>query len=376
MIIAGDVKSPVKIRHMIGDVMYDKFVKICKRVNNNKRNFLVLNEAQCKHVPSSPMQALEMFVELGKLLEEYRGERGLVVVGFAETATALGASVATYLGCPYISTTREDFESDLIEFSEDHSHASEQRLVRFNVKQYSHVIFVDDEVTTGNTIEHIMNVLKQTNHSLKVTIASLLNGMSATQLEVWNYRNVDVHFLVALDKSKFTQIADDIVADGHITDLYQLMPDSIEHYVLDDTRKLTDMDLYNSELDAICELICNETTQENICVLGTEECMYPAIILGAFLEEAGKTVVCHSTTRSPIGVVSEETDPEYPLNSGFKLPSCYNRERETYLYNVGRYDKVYIVTDADHDSVGIMQLVLALRIAGNNSITLIHLERW
>ena len=51
---------------------------------------------------------------------------------------------------------------------------------------------------------------------------------------------------------------------------------------------------------------------------GTEEFMYPALYVGAKLEEAGYTVRMHATTRSPIAVSKEE---KYPLHTRYELAS-------------------------------------------------------
>ena len=82
----------------------------------------------------------------------------------------------------------------------------------------------------------------------------------------------------------------------------------------------------------------------SILVLGTEECMYPALKLGAVLEDMGLSyhVRCHATTRSPIGVC---TDENYPITSGYKLNSFYDINRPTYIYNLCEYDTVVVVTD-------------------------------
>ena len=52
---------------------------------------------------------------------------------------------------------------------------------------------------------------------------------------------------------------------------------------------------------------------------------------------------CHSTTRSPITV---SLDREYPLHSRYELKSLYDSKRRVFLYNIGEFDKVIIITDA------------------------------
>ena len=70
--------------------------------------------------------------------------------------------------------------------------------------------------------------------------------------------------------------------------------------------------------------------------------MYPALTLGAMLEERGCAVRCHATTRSPIGVCGRG---DYPIRSGAKLPSFYGEARPTYLYNMDGYDAIVVVSD-------------------------------
>ena len=69
------------------------------------------------------------------LSQAYRNER-LLIIGFAETATAIGAAVAVELGQYYIQTTRENVEGvdDYVYFTEAHSHATEQKVVRADVE--------------------------------------------------------------------------------------------------------------------------------------------------------------------------------------------------------------------------------------------------
>lgn len=62
---------------------------------------------QGKHVPVSPGKALNLFELLAHELDgKYDGEQ-ILFVGFAETATAIGAQVAVSQAMPYIQTTRE-----------------------------------------------------------------------------------------------------------------------------------------------------------------------------------------------------------------------------------------------------------------------------
>ncbi len=75
--------------------------------------------------------------------------------------------------------------------------------------------------------------------------------------------------------------------------------------------------------------------------------MYPALILGQVLERRLQgRVFCHATTRSPIGIAQAN---DYPIREGYKLRSFYDPERETYLYDLARYDAVVVVSDTSAD---------------------------
>lgn len=106
------------------------------------------------------MDALAIKVRLA-----YPGER-LLLAGFAETATAIGARLAVKLNTGYIQTTREQIpDVEYLYFTESHSHAVEQKLVKddldANLHRFDRVVFVEDEVTTGNTIFKIVQILKK-----------------------------------------------------------------------------------------------------------------------------------------------------------------------------------------------------------------------
>ena len=104
-------------------------VKIAKRENNNKRKYLVVNPLQGKHVPVSPTETFSLFSQLSNLLANQYDKDSTLVIGFAGTATAIGACVAMKLGMQYVQTTREClYQADYLFFTESHSHATEQKL--------------------------------------------------------------------------------------------------------------------------------------------------------------------------------------------------------------------------------------------------------
>ena len=145
----------------------DDLVKIAKRENNTKRSYLYVNPVQGKHVPVSPSLPLLLFSALAAKIESRYPEERLLVIGFAETATAIGSTIAYKAknAVYYMNTTRESVAgAAYLFFTESHSHATEQRLVANGMgdilSNVDRVIFAEDEVTTGSTIEKLIRILQ------------------------------------------------------------------------------------------------------------------------------------------------------------------------------------------------------------------------
>jgi orotate phosphoribosyltransferase len=353
-------------------------IKICKRVNNTKRNFLVLNPKQCKHVPSDPKEALNMFEDLILTTRDNYINENILVIGFAETATAIGLEVANLLECDYIQTTREYFDKDYIIFSEAHSHATEQRLYCTDFDKYDRVLFVEDEVTTGKTILSIVNILSLSYGVNKFGVFSILNGMTKKDFEPFDERNIPINYIEHIDNSKYSDIVENVSVNNKVKEVSDKKSDCSYGAILvnglQNTRFITDMELYERNIKSVINDIMkglhnsSVNLKENVLVLGTEEFMYPAIRFGIHLQQLGCKVKCHATTRSPIA--TSDIDG-YPLNSGYKLSSVYDEERETYIYNLAKYDMVFVLTESIANNTG--ELIRALVESGNDNITLIKI---
>lgn len=375
-------------------------IKIAKRENNKKRSYLVVNPLQGKHVPVSPKTAFEMMDALaGQVRLAYPGER-LLLAGFAETATAIGARLAVKLGAWYIQTTREDVKgADYLYFTESHSHATEQRLVKDEldtaISQFDRVVFVEDEVTTGNTILKIVKIMEQQYPGeVRFSVASLLNGMDQDALLRYQEHGIEVHYLLKTDHSSFDEVAERFDKDGKYVSLEQLEPNrdtgdiekaqerepgtksdmagGMEEVFLTgylNARRLVEGRAYGNACENLWMQIsdhCPPKPGKSYLVLGTEEFMYPALFVGSKLEEAGCLVRCHATTRSPIEVSDEEA---YPLHARYELRSLYEEQRRTFVYDLETYDQVLILSDAPGNChKGIDSLLAALALAGNQSI--------
>lgn len=359
-------------------------VRIAKRENNKKRKYLVVNSLQAKHMPVSPRRALSLFDSLADMVSRtYRGEK-VLLIGFAETATAIGARVAVRMDACYMQTTREEVDgAEYLFFTESHSHATEQKLVKNDLEEhigrFQRIIFIEDEVTTGNTILNIVRLIEQTYPGeVSFSVASLLNGMDYEALKKYSDRKIGVHYLLKTDHGGYAEQAEFYRGDGaYYTKNIQPMESSIACRCLTgymNTRRMIQGTEYGKACELLWEQIYGDLDCGNchdILVIGTEEFMYPAIYAAGRLEECGKQVRCHSTTRSPIVVSAEQ---EYPLHTRFELVSLYDDDRTTFLYNLRRYDCVLVITDAGNAlHKGMDTLIHALQSCGNTNI---HLYRW
>ena len=97
--------------------------------------------------------------------------------------------------------------------------------------------------------------------------------------------------------------------------------------------------------------------------------MFPALYVGEQLEKEGNQVFCHSTTRSPIAVSLEK---DYPLHCRYELKSLYDADRKTFIYDIGKYDRVFVITDSPEIEESQRTLINALRTQNKN----ISLVRW
>ncbi len=386
-------------------------VKIAKRENNSKRNYLVVDPLQGKHVPVTPSAALNLFKNLAsKLQGKYEGER-LLLIGFAETATAISAQAAITLGTKYIQTTREVIpDVSYLFFSEAHSHATEQKLVKDDIdrviNETDRIVFVEDEVTTGNTIMNIIRIIRREyQRKIKFAVASLLNGMTEEYLKIYREEEIELHYLVKTDHSGYSAIAEKYHCDGtcvcataekyHCDGLsiraiqedhtQEKLAVSIQDKIWNElphiisipgwmnARRFVDAKQYETACKKLAETVIAETSVkqgERVLVIGTEEFMYPALLTGQEIEKMGCEVRSHSTTRSPIAVSTEE---EYPLHCRYELRSLYDPDRKTFIYDLESYDRVIVMTDSALVSLkGLETLTYALSMK-NENITVI---RW
>lgn len=362
----------------------DDFIRVAKRENNTKRAFLYVNPLQGKHIPVSPAAALSVFAQLGGLVNRTYPDEKLLIIGFSETATAVGAALA--VSCPnaaaFLTTTRENVaDTAYLYFSESHSHATEQRLAVRGLEAFlrrtDRVIFAEDEVTTGNTILKLIASMRNAfpEIPLQFGIASLLNSMTAEKQRYFAEQGIGLMYLSGIPNAYRTDEINKYNYEPLMTAPKQPHAIAVSRmqFASDWNQRLA---ADTQQIREICGRFVQTAdalpvqTGERILVLGTEEFMYAGLIFGETLEKKGCTVRFHAATRSPIEVSLSE---EYPLHKRYPLVSFYDSERRTFIYNLAQYDRVFIVTDAPQlCEAGLDSLTGALEDSGNQNVTVIE----
>lgn len=366
----------------------DDLVRLAKRDNNNIRPYLYVNPIQGKHIPTDPEDTMMMCRTLANMVKAAYPSDRLFVIGFAETATGIAAGVCHYLDnvVYYQNTTREQADNEeYLYFTESHSHATDQMLRTNSIdhcfENVDRIIFIDDEVTTGNTICKLVDRLEDKCgiSKIKYSIASILNSMTNFRVNQLEDKGIECLFISDLPfeykKNSIMDISYEKDRDTLCKADEMENVDCVEFDTKANVRSTIFFYEYESEINRFVskiEKIIGYEHYGRLLVLGTEECMYPAIRLGGILKKDGvaEAVKVHATTRSPIIASCEDG---YPLNHRYQIRSVYDKERDTYVYNLKKYDKVIVVSDTSIVAEGMNDLLVALRSVGNKNILV---SRW
>lgn len=303
---------------------------------------------------------------LDELIKNIKNEsEKILVIGFAETATAIGNYVASKLpNCVYqMQTTREMLEEKaMIEFKEEHSHAPTQLLYGKTevLKKVNQVIFVEDEITTGKTIINFIEEIKKINSNIKYAVASILNWQDEETSKLYKELGIETYYFI---KGKIKDInakidietEQEFNSESEPKDKINCLKVKSELCNLKATRlgktPIKDLNFYSQyifdKVKKVSNIINQVVEEENkeILVIGTEEFMYEPLLFAGYLEKNTKNNVFYqATTRSPIEVSKENN---YILHTRYRFNSCYEENRTTYLYNLKKYDYIFIITDSE-----------------------------
>ncbi|XKK59510.1 phosphoribosyltransferase [Streptomyces sp. ARC32] len=381
---------------------------------NPKRAHLLVSNVLGKHVPQSPSVVYGHGVALGRRVRELLGadaaERA-VVLGYAETATGLGHSVADGLGpAPYLHSTRRPVTGVARAggFEESHSHATSHLLLPADPALLAGdgpLVLVDDEFSTGNTVLNTVRDLHERYPRERYVVVALVDMRSAAdagRLEEFA-REIGARVDLVAAASGTVRLPDGVLEKGQaLVTRYEAesaqaggpssaapswpvarfpappegvvgpahdhrtrpratpvdlrwpagLPDGGRHGFT-----AADRDRLESALPGMAARIAEALPAgaRRVLVLGFEELMYAPLRLARALEQtagAGVDVRYSTTTRSPVLAVD---DPGYAIRTRLVFPAHddpADGPGERYAYNVAGagFDAVVAVVDSAADT--------------------------
>ena len=296
----------------------------------------------------------------------------VLVIGYAETATALGAGVADALHADLITSTRREVPTATTAggFEEEHSHATSHRLLPDDVRllDAGTVVLVDDELTTGTTVLNTVALLERIRPHRRYVVAALADlrspGDVARLDEVARARGIGLQ-AVALTRGA-VRAPEDVLQRTALLEVPAPAPPTtaapgtvqrLEDAWAADARhsgrhgfRAADRERFEAALESLAEAVAQRLPSGRIHVLGTEELLHlPQRLAGALatLRPAAQ-VTSSSTTRSPVVVVD---DADYPIRTRIAFPAHddpADGPGQRYAYNLGApgcFDAIALVVD-------------------------------
>ncbi|MEU6439852.1 phosphoribosyltransferase [Streptomyces sp. NPDC047046] len=372
-----------------GDPGIEELLGLALR-RNPKRAHLLVSHVLGKHVPRSPRVVAETGRALGREVRALLGEAadGAVVLGYAETATALGHCVADGIGtAPYLHSTRRPVPgiTPVGGFEEAHSHATSHLLLPADpalLTAPGPLVLVDDEFSTGSTVINTLRELHALRPRARYVVVALtdMRGPAdrarldalAAELDA----RVDLVAAVAghvelppdvLDRGLALVAAEEArQADRERTaeavrsraaplrlelDWPAGLPEGGRHGFAP-----ADRDRLDAALPALAAPVRAALPEGGgrLLVLGTEELMYAPLRLAEAVEASTPAwdVRFSTTTRSPVLAVD---DPGYAIRTALTFPAHDDPSDgpgPRYTYNVAGagFDAILLVTDAAGDT--------------------------
>jgi adenine/guanine phosphoribosyltransferase-like PRPP-binding protein len=316
--------------------------------------------------------------------------RAPLVIGYAETATALGHAVAdAFAGARYLHSTRRAVPGvdPAGSFAEAHSHATEHLLLPADptwLRGDAPVVLVDDELTTGRTAAATIRALHRIRPRRHYVVATLLDLRTADDRPVLADTAADLDsridvvalaagevalpadvldrgrdLVAALDRPAVTAAGDPPAPVRRIAAAWPAdLPEGGRHgFVASDRAGLRGAVAVLAE-----EVADGLPPRGRVLVLGTEELMYMPLLLAADLARHRGKVYFSSTTRSPVLPVDE---PGYAIRTRLRFVAP-DSGGPRFAYNVagGGFAAVVLVVDRCADTPALWAtdgLVEALR---------------
>lgn len=311
-----------------------------------------------------------------------------IVLGYAETATALGHSVADALGgAYYLHSTRRPVPGFATYggFEEEHSHATSHLLLPADPAMLDRdvpMVLVDDELSTGRTVLNTIEALhavRPRSHYVLAALVDLRGSADRARMDALADRlgtRIDAVALAGgqvelpegileAGQALVAGLSDDspVVANTSFDVSHASLewpaglPDGGRHGFLPEHRARLEKDL--ARMADV--LVAGLGDASRVLVLGFEELMYAPLRLAEALADALPDVDVRysTTTRSPVLAVD---DPGYAIRTRLVFPSHddpADGPGERYAYNVAPgagqhgFDRIVFVVDDVGDTAAL-----------------------
>ncbi len=410
--ILDDLTVDIEVLSNPYNFRLDELFQMATRINK-KRSFLFVSKvlgkhlAVCPHIPllvgsllamrylevvhgykdpriKEVVEAIQTKQNIQAVLKSIENEpvpllKPTTLIGFAETATALGHAVFSTFGnnAKYIHTTREQINelTSIINFEEEHSHASSHRVYGLDEHFFqddNEVVLVDDEMTTGKTAINIIKTIKTNYPSKKVfTVVSILDWRTVEHRERYrqleNELAITIHVVSLLDgvisvtgqpilKVESSEMMPAVIQKVTYLSVKEFLePEMFEQVTSSNINGSTNQSPYlkatgrfgltieedkefSGQLQTAANHLREHRKGKRTLVIGTGEFMYVPMHMASNM---GPDVYFQATTRSPIYQTDRE---DYTIQHKFVFDSPEDTGVINHLYNIEphQYDEIFI----------------------------------
>ena len=376
-----DKNTPYQLEDLLG---------FAQRINP-KRAFLFVSKVLGRHIPVAPGTMRHAFTDLANLVPDDLPEP-ILVIGMAETAVGLSAGVHQALQTRYpnallLNSTRhaqhnkDNTETLLTTFSEDHSHASQHLIyqsadtvTQAQLLASKTLIMVDDEASTGNTCVNVVTALRnagldqleqvhlttlvdwslnqnQSHANADDTIATRLSNIEFHRHHLlsgaWTWTDAPNPEPITMPSVDTTEAGSYALGDTGNWGRFPTL-DSTDGFAFYLTKFQAAFNLFNQQAQSEKEQFDNEQLPKRILVLGSNEFVWLPFLLAEWLETQTQnaTVKFSALTRSPIALGGA-------ITTMLSFSDNYGLGMTNFAYNVepSDWDLIVLCVETSADSV-------------------------
>ena len=376
-----DKNTPYQLEDLLG---------FAQRINP-KRAFLFVSKVLGRHIPVAPGTMRHAFTDLANLVPDDLPEP-ILVIGMAETAVGLSAGVHQALQTRYpnallLNSTRHsqhnknNTETLLTTFSEDHSHASQHLIyqsadtvTQAQLLASKTLIMVDDEASTGNTCVNVVTALRNAGlteleqvHLTTLVDWSLNQNQAQADVDdnisarlpniefhrhhllsgAWQWTDAPNPEPITMPSVDTTEAGSYALGDTGNWGRFPTL-DSTDGFAFYLTKFQAAFNLFNQQAQSEKEQFDNEQLPKRILVLGSNEFVWLPFLLAEWLETQTQnaTVKFSALTRSPIALGGA-------ITTMLSFSDNYGLGMTNFAYNVepSDWDLIVLCVETSADSV-------------------------